>query len=64
MSRDLVLDVLESALALAQTTVDAAPAPDDDPDLVEDLRGLVAALHFLVRRYRDAITPVNSDAPS
>lgn len=64
MTRDLVLDVLESVLALAQTTVDAAPAPGDDPDLVEDLRGLVAALRFLVRRYRDAITPVSSDAPS
>lgn len=64
MSRDLVLDVLEPVLALAQATVDAAPAPDDDPDLVEDLRGLVGALHFLVRRYRDAIASVSSDAPS
>lgn len=64
MNRDLVLDVLESVLALAQTTVDAAPAPDDDPDLVDDLRGLVGALHFLVRRYRDAIASVYSDASS
>lgn len=64
MNRDLVLDVLERVLDLAQAAVADAPTPAADPDLVEDLRGLVSALYFVLRRYRDAITEVISDTGS
>ena len=63
MNRHLVFTVLDSVLALLQSTVHNAPAleDDDDPDLVEDLLCLIAALHFAARRYRDAIASVHTD---
>lgn len=64
MNRDIVFDVLERVLSLAQAAVADAPALAADPDLVEDLRGLVSALYFVLRRYRDAITEVIGDTAS
>ena len=56
MNPELVLDNLDLALDLAAPVVADAPATGADPELADDLRGLVTALHFLLRRYRDAIT--------
>jgi hypothetical protein len=64
MNRNAVFDVLERVLNLAQAAVADAPAPAADPDLVEDLRGLVSALYFVLRRYRDAIATVIGDTGS
>lgn len=52
MNQTLVLDNLELALELAAVFL-AAPAADSE--LADDLRGLVGAMHLLVRRYRDSI---------
>lgn len=61
MNPDLVLDNLDLALDLAAAIVAEAPAPEVDPELADDLRGLLGALHFLLRRYRDAITTVTDN---
>lgn len=65
MNRDLVFTVLESVLALVQSAVHNAVIDEpDDPDLVEDLLSIIAALHFHARRYRNAIPSSHGDASS
>ena len=64
MNRDIVLDILQRVLDLAQQTVAAAPVPVHHPELVDDLRALLSALYFVLRRYRDAIIEMIDDAGS
>ena len=64
MNRNLVLDVLQRVLDLAQQTVANAPAPVHHPELADDLRALLSALYFVLRRDRDAITEMIDDAGS
>lgn len=64
MNRELVLDELERVLELAARAVADAPAPAGNPDLAVDVRDLVRALHFELRRYRDALTNAIADTGS
>ena len=64
MNRDRIFDELEHVLDLAARAVANAPAPVGNPNLAVDVRDLVRALHFELRRYRDALTNVIIDSGS
>lgn len=48
------LAVLDAALERARRALDRGTEIADDADIADDIRGLLGALHHLVRRY-DAI---------
>lgn len=57
MTHDLALDILEQALDAARLALDEHGG---EPDvLVEDLCGLIRALHLTLRRYRGAVVHVD-----
>lgn len=58
-----VLQRLERVVDIGLVHVAIAPAPDLDPELGEDLRAILLALHFALRRYRDAIDHATDGAP-
>ncbi len=58
MTHDLVLDILERSLEAARLVLDELSDPRR-PVIVEDLCGLLGALHFTLRRYRDGIIEVS-----
>ena len=64
MSPDAVLRRLGRVVDLGLAHVAVAPAPDLDPELAEDLRAVLLALHFALRRYRDAIVEATDDTAS
>ncbi len=57
MSHDLVLDILERVLVAARRVLDER---DEPGVIVDDLRGLIGALHLTLRRYRGAIAEVTA----
>ena len=57
------LDDLEAELARGRLALDRLAPLEREPVLVDDIRTLLGALHFLVRRYHDIID-VSGDQPS
>ncbi len=53
-----MLDILERSLEAARLVLDELGDPRR-PMIVEDLCGLIEALHFMLRRYRDDLIEVS-----
>jgi len=59
----LALAALEADLERARRSLDAGVGLADAHDLVDDILGLLGALHHLVRRYRDIIDATDGRDP-
>ena len=53
------LTALEVELERGRLALDDAAPADREPLLVDDIRALLAALHHLVRRYRNIIAAID-----
>ena len=63
MILERVLDELELTLGIATKVVADSPPPAAQPQLAENVRDLICALYFELRRYRDALDGVIDGIP-